>query len=82
MKFLLLIGGFSGFVLGFAASLLAGNQPADALFTGATGCIAGALLMRGFHFVLMICLRAHIGNLVAAREKENSAPSEEPSIRT
>ncbi|GDX11254.1 hypothetical protein LBMAG57_30260 [Verrucomicrobiota bacterium] len=81
MKYFLLLGGFSGFVLGLAASLLAGNQPADVLFTGAACCVAGALLLRGLHFILMICLHAHIETLAAARKKENPAPSAEPSTR-
>jgi hypothetical protein len=81
MKYFLLLGGFSGFTLGFAASLIAGNQPADALFTGAACCLGGALLLRGLHIILMICLRTHIETLAAARvQKENPAPSPEPSI--
>ena len=80
MKFFLLLGGFSGFLIGFAASMVAGNPPPNALFTGAVGCIAGALLFRGLHAILMVCLRAHIGTLVAARaQKEKTDPASEPA---
>ena len=83
MKYFLLLGGFIGFVLGFAASLLAGNQPADALITGAAGCVAGALLLRVLHFVLMVCLRTHIETIAAARmRKENPEPASYPVTRT
>jgi len=83
MKYFLLLGGFSGFLLGFAPSLSAGNHASDALFTGAVGCLAGAMLFRGLHVILMICLRSHIGSLVAARaENENAAHVPDPAIRS
>ena len=52
MKHFQLIGGFIGFVLAFGGSLSAGNEIAIALRDGAIGCVAGALLLRGFHAVL------------------------------
>lgn len=83
MKYFLLLGGFSGFLIGFAASLLAGNPPPNALLTGAVGCIAGAMLLRGLHGILMICLRAHIGTLVAARvQKEKADPATDPATQS
>lgn len=69
MKYFLLIGGFAGFLIGFTACLLAGNSPADAFLRGAAGCLAGALLLRLLHMILMTCLRAHIETLVAARRQ-------------
>ena len=82
MKYFLLLGGFIGFVIGFAASLVAGNQPSDALITGAAGCVAGALLLRLLHFVLMVCLHTHIEALAAARvRKENAEPAADPVAR-
>jgi hypothetical protein len=52
MKHFQLVGGFCGFVLAFCGSLSAGNEVAIALRDGAIGCLAGALLFRGFHSVL------------------------------
>lgn len=83
MRYFLLLGGFSGFLLGFTASLVAGNQPASALFTGATGCLAGAILFRVLHVILMICLRSHIGALAAARaQKVKASPASDPAIQS
>jgi hypothetical protein len=83
MKYFLLLGGFTGFLLGFTASLLAGNQPANALLTGALGCVIGAILLRGLHVILMICLRSHVGTLAAERaQKQKAAHASEPAIQS
>lgn len=83
MKYFLLLGGFSGFLLGFAASLFAGNQPSNALFSGAVGCLAGAILFRGLHVILMFCMRAHFGALAAARaEKIKAVPASDSSTQS
>lgn len=71
MKFFLLLGGFLGFVLTFAASWNADNAPAQALCDAAIGCLAGALLFRGLHFVLMTTVRHHIAGQ-PARENADS----------
>jgi hypothetical protein len=60
MKFFLLFGGFLGFLLSYTASWNAGNAPAQALRDGVIGCLAGSLLFRGLHVVLMITLRSHV----------------------
>lgn len=60
MKYFLLLGGFSGFVLVFSASIAAGNPATNALLKGATGCLVGAFLLRGLHFVFMVSVRGHI----------------------
>lgn len=80
MRYFLLLGGFSGFLLGLTTSLLAGNSPADSFLKGAAGCLAGALLLRGLHMVLMICLRTHIESLAAARSRAaaSDAPADNP----
>jgi hypothetical protein len=66
MKFFLLIGGVSGFLLSFCAGLLAGNDIIIALRDGAIGCMAGALLMRGFSAVFLNAVK----ELAAERAKE------------
>lgn len=56
MKFFLLLGGTAGFLLAFSSGLMAGNEISIALRDGAIGCLAGALLMKGFHSIFMMCL--------------------------
>lgn len=72
MKYFLLLGGFTGFVLAFAANLSAGNAPSSALLKGAAGCLAGAMLLRGLHFVFMVCVRGHIDIRVAEVRQESA----------
>jgi hypothetical protein len=80
MRYFLLIGGFTGFLIGFTACLLAGNPPADAFLRGAAGCLAGALLLRVLHLILMTCLRTHIETLAARQQTGNSeAPADRPT---
>ena len=82
MKYFLLLGGFAGFVLAFAASISAGNPASGALLRGGMGCLLGALLLRGLHFVLMVCVRGHIEILAAEARKENATEtSDTPAIQ-
>jgi len=53
MKFVFLIGGFAGFIITGACSLWAAHPPDRALFDGAVGCLAGAVLFRWFWTVLL-----------------------------
>ena len=81
MKYFLLLGGFAGFVLAFAASVCAGNPASGALLRGGLGCLFGALLLRGLHFVFMVCVRGHIEIRVAEGRKEPSgAIAETPAV--
>jgi hypothetical protein len=63
MKFFLLSGGFIGFVLSYTASWNADNAAAQVLRDGVIGCLAGAILFRGLHAMLMITLRSHMQQL-------------------
>lgn len=72
MKYFLLLGGFAGFVLAFSATISAGNPVTAALLRGGMGCLLGALLMRGLHFVFMVCVRGHIEILAAEAKKEEA----------
>lgn len=67
MKFFLLSGGFLGFVLSYSASWNAGNAPAAGLRDAVIGCLAGALLFRGLHVVLMMTLRSQVTAHAARR---------------
>ena len=82
MKYFLLVGGFAGFVLAFAASISAGNPASGALLCGGMGCLFGALLLRGLHFVFMACVRGHIEILAAEAKKEAaSEATDTPAVR-
>ena len=66
MKFIFLIGGIAGFLLGAAPSYFTGNSPDRILLNGAVGCLAGALLFRWFWTVLVRGIRETILNRHAA----------------
>lgn len=57
MKYFLLIGGFSGFLIVFASGVSAGNDISCVLRNATVGCLCGALLMRGFRLLLTHQLR-------------------------
>ena len=57
MKFFLSLGGSIGFLGAFFSSLHAGSGIGFALRDGAVGCFVGALLMRGFHHVMIFCIK-------------------------
>ena len=82
MKYFLLLGGFAGFLLAFSASLSAGNPASGALLRGGMGCLFGALLLRGLHFVFMACVRGHIEILAAdARKESEGETTDTPAIQ-
>ena len=53
MKYFLLIGGFSGFLIAFAAGVAAENDLSIVLRNAMVGCMCGAFLLRGFRMLLM-----------------------------
>jgi hypothetical protein len=73
MKFFLLIGGVCGFLLSFCAGLLAGNEIMIALRDGAVGCMAGALLMRGFSAVFLMAIKELASERAKERLQKNEA---------
>jgi hypothetical protein len=68
MKFYLLLGGTCGFLVAFASGLVSGSSLSLMMRDGAIGCLAGALLMKGFYKIQMMCIR----KLVLARHKERT----------
>jgi len=73
MKFFLLIGGAGGFLLSFVAGLFAGNETITALRDGAFGCMAGALLMKGFSAVFVMSIKDLATQRAKARLQRNQA---------
>lgn len=63
MKYFILLGGFAGFALTLASSLLAGTDSSIALRDAMFGCLIGAALLRGFRTVMM-----HQARLVLAEK--------------
>lgn len=60
MKFVFLIGGFSGLMITGAASYFSGHEPDRILFDAAVGCLTGAILFRWFWTVLVRGIRETI----------------------
>ncbi len=58
MKFFLSLGGSVGFLAAFFSALHGGSEIGFALRDGAIGCLAGALLLRGFHYVVIWCVKS------------------------
>ena len=58
MKSFLVLGGFIGCFIAFSSSLMAGNEIGYALRNGAIGCLAGAVLMKGFYSALLSSVQA------------------------
>ena len=57
MKYFLLIGGFSGFLIVFASGVGAGKDLSTVLCNATVGCLLSALLFRGFRHLLAYLLR-------------------------
>lgn len=73
MKHFFLLGGFLGCFLAFSSALAAGNGIAPALRNGAIGCLAGAVLLKGFHFAMVSCVRSMAAEKEAARMSDEAA---------
>jgi hypothetical protein len=73
MKFFILLGGSLGFLAAFSSALHAGSEIGFALRDGAIGCLCGALLLRGFHFVMMSCIRSLAVERARANAGSNTA---------
>jgi len=83
MQYFTLIGGFTGFVLTFLVSLLAGKNLEDTVFNATIGCIVTALLFRLFRLAMEYCAnqvvaeKARLRDLEQANAAESSPPPED-----
>jgi hypothetical protein len=57
MKFFLSLGGSIGFLGSFFSALHGGAEVGFAIRDGAIGCLVGAFLFRGFHYVMFFCIK-------------------------
>lgn len=78
MQYFTLIGGFTGFVLTFLVSLVAGKNVEDTVFNATIGCVITALLFRLFRFVIEYCAKQVVAEKARQRDLEKATPAEAP----
>ena len=82
MQYFTLIGGFVGFLLTFAVSLIAGKDLAESVFNATVGCVIGGLLFRGFRAAAEHCAKQVVAEKTRIRDEqlaaEQAAPAEAP----
>tara|TARA_B100001248_G_scaffold261923_1_gene255048 strand:- start:83538 stop:83828 length:291 start_codon:yes stop_codon:yes gene_type:complete len=66
-KFLIVLGGFSGFTLAFFGGFFVGNDIPTVLRNASIACVVGAFLMKGFSQLLISQI------LQASRSKQQQA---------
>ena len=76
MQYFTLIGGFTGFVLAFLVSLVAGKNLEDSVFNATMGCILTALLFRVFRSVLEYCAKQVVAEKARLRDIEKATLAE------
>lgn len=76
MQYFTLIGGFTGFVLTFLVSLVAGKNLEDTVFNATIGCVITALLFRLFRFVIEYCAKQVVAEKARLRDLEQATPAE------
>lgn len=74
MQYFTLIGGFTGFVLAFLVSLVAGKDIESAVFNATIGCVLTAILFRVFRLVVEYCAKQVVAEKARLREIEKTAP--------
>lgn len=70
MQYFTLIGGFIGFALTLAASILAGKELGTSVFNATVGCVIIAFLFRGLHFVTVFCAKQVVSERTRLRDEE------------
>lgn len=73
MQYFTLIGGFVGFLLTLAVSLLAGKDLADCVFNATIGCVLVALLFRAFRYAAEHCAKQIVAEKTRIRDEELAA---------
>jgi hypothetical protein len=70
MKYFMLLGGFTGFIIAIASGLFAGSELSQVVFNSSVGCIFGAYLFRLFRKVVASSVRE-----VALQKSRNPRPN-------
>lgn len=76
MQYFTLIGGFTGFVLAFLVSLVAGKNLEDSVFNATMGCILTALLFRIFRSIVEYCAKQVVAEKARLRDIEKATSAE------
>jgi hypothetical protein len=78
MQYFTLIGGFTGFVLTFLVSLVAGKNLEDTVFNATIGCVITALLFRLFRLAIEYCAKQVVAEKARLRDIEKATAEEAP----
>ena len=78
MQYFTLIGGFTGFILAFLVSLIAGKNLEDTVFNATIGCVLTALLIRVFRFIVEYCAKQVVAEKARLRDIEKATAEEAP----
>ncbi len=70
MQYFTLIGGFIGFALTLAVSILAGKELGTSVFNATVGCVIIAFLFRGLRFVTEYCAKQVVSERIRIRDEE------------
>jgi hypothetical protein len=76
MQYFTLIGGFTGFVLTFLVSLVAGKNLEDTVFNATIGCVITALLFRLFRLAIEYCAKQVVAEKARLRDLEEATAAE------
>jgi hypothetical protein len=76
MQYFTLIGGFTGFVLTFLVSLVAGKNLEDTVFNATIGCVITALLFRLFRLAIEYCAKQVVAEKARLRDLEQATAAE------
>lgn len=79
MQYFTLIGGFTGFILAFLVSLIAGKNLEDTVFNATIGCVLTALLFRVFRFIVEYCAKQVVAEKARLRDIEKASAEEAQS---
>lgn len=73
MQFFTLIGGFTGFILTLAVSLLAGKSLEVCILNATIGCVIVGLLFRGLHYAVEHCAKQIVAEKTRIRDEQLAA---------
>jgi hypothetical protein len=78
MQYFTLIGGFTGVILTFLVSIVAGKNLEDTVFNATIGCVLTALLFRVFRFIVEYCAKQVVAEKARLRDIEKATAEEAP----
>ncbi len=80
MQYFTLIGGFIGFALTLAVSILSDKELGTSVFNATVGCLVIAFLFRGFRFVAEYCAKQVVNERCRVRDEELAAAAEAEAL--